>query len=299
MGLGVLTKYSRQWRPSMIPIKGYSTFDKLKHCIVGRGQDPKLVEGELQEVMQTTEEDLKNLINVLESKGVTVHRPSAETSTTRPPISPRDYFIAIGENLLVGKLVEGYKDILKNIDPKIIKWFLDTDISSGNMIRCGDHIHWDISKDVKRETEKRIIVWLHDENKYKVSITRYGWHMDGLYSIVKPGAIVAVKELPELEKIYPGWDICYLDQQPIQKPIQHEWGGNYQESNYDVNLLSIDQEHCIVPSKNKPLLNFLEKHKINPIITPFRNKAFWDNGIHCVTQDLYREGDKHDYVGKQ
>ena len=96
----------------MIPIKGYSTFDKLKHCIVGRGQDPKLVEGELQEVMQTTEEDLKNLINVLESKGVTVHRPSAETSTTRPPISPRDYFIAIGENLLVGisiqKLLNGF-----------------------------------------------------------------------------------------------------------------------------------------------------------------------------------------------
>ena len=82
--------------------------------------------------------------------------------------------------------------------------------------------------------------------------------MDGLYSILKPGVIVAVKELPELEKIYPKWDICYLDQQPIEKPIEHKWGGNYKESNYDVNILSIDKENCIVPNENKPLLQLPE-----------------------------------------
>ena len=299
MGLGVLKKYLKQWRPLMIPIKGYSTFDTLKHCIVGRGHDPKNVEEPLQEIMYRTEEDLQSLIKILQSKGVTCYRPTVESLDKRPPISPRDYFIALGQNLLIGKLQNGYKDILKMVDPKIVKWYLDTDISSGNMIRCGNHIHWDIGKEVKPDVEKKIIIWLHDENKYKVSITRYGWHMDGLYSILKPGVIVAVKELPELEKIYPKWDICYLDQQQIEKPIEHKWGGNYKESNYDVNILSIDQENCIVPSKNKPLLQFLEKHKINPIISSFRDKAFWDNGIHCVTQDLYREGDKHDYVGKQ
>ena len=39
----------------------------------------------------------------------------------------------------------------------------------------------------------------------------------------------------------------------------------------------------------------LEKNKINPIVCEFRDKQFWDNGIHCITQDLYREGSMEDY----
>ena len=43
------------------------------------------------------------------------------------------------------------------------------------------------------------------------------------------------------------------------------------------------------------MFNFLEKNKINPIVCDLRDKNFWDNGIHCVTQDLYREGKMEDY----
>ena len=283
----------------MIPIKGYSTFDPLKHCIVGRGQDPKNATGSLQDIMYSTEEDLQSLIKVLESLGVVCYRPNNNANSERPPISPRDYFVVLGEELLVGKMIAGYDDILKSIDRKGIKWYLSSDISSANMIRCGKHIHWDISKLLPKELETEITAYLRFNKKYNLSVTRYGWHMDGLYSILKPGVIVAVKELKELPLIYPKWDICYLDQQQIDKPIEHEWGGNYNESNYDVNILSVDQENCIVANENQTLFKFLGKHKINPIVSPFRNKAFWDNGIHCITQDLYREGEMIDYIGKQ
>ena len=48
---------------------GFSAgFDTLKHCIVGRGHDPKNVEQSLQEVMYHTEEDLQSLVKILESK---------------------------------------------------------------------------------------------------------------------------------------------------------------------------------------------------------------------------------------
>ena len=119
--------------------------------------------------------------------------------------------------------------------------------------------------------------------------------MDGVYSILKPGVIVASRDLPELETIYPRWDICYLNEEQLQEPIQHDWGGNYKESNYDVNILSVNEENCIIAKENKVLFNFLEKNKINPIVSQFRDKQFWDNGIHCVTQDLYREGEMEDY----
>jgi hypothetical protein len=40
-----------------------------------------------------------------------------------------------------------------------------------------------------------------------------------------------------------------------------------------------------------------KKHKVEPIIFNFRHRYFWDGGIHCRTQDLYREGTQEDYFG--
>jgi hypothetical protein len=277
-----------------IPIKGYSTFQPLKHCIVGRGADPESVAGPLKQIMLNTAEDLNNLVSTLEQMDVVCYRPTIESKQDRPPISPRDYFAVMGEKLFVGKAIAGYKEILKSIDRNAIKWYLNNDISSGNIVRCGNHVHWDISKNVHADTEKEILNWLKD-NDYEVSITRHGWHMDGVYSILKPGLIVASRDLPELESIYPRWSIFYPEKQKEDRPVKHEWGGNYSESHYDVNILSVNEENCILANENKELFRFLEKNKINPILCKFRDKQFWDNGIHCVTQDLYREGIMEDY----
>ena len=281
----------------MIPVKGYTTFHPLKHCIVGSVHAPNNVSDKLKDIMLTTAEDLDNLVETLESFDVCCYRPTTTDVTKRPPVSPRDYFIVMGDNLFVGKLINGYKDILGKIDKKNIKWFLDSDISSGNMIRCGNHVHWDISNDVKSEAETSILAWLR-ESGYRTTVTRHGWHMDGVYSILKPGVIVATKELPTLEKIYPGWDICYLEKSKKQQSVDHRWGGNSAESNYDVNILSVNEETCIITERNKTLITFLEKNRINPIICQFRNKEFWDNGVHCFTQDIYREGVMEDYFGQ-
>jgi len=280
----------------MIPIKGFATFHPLKHCIVGKAHEPNdEMNSELKTVMHETNQDLDSLVNTLESFGVTCYRPSIVRKDLRPPISPRDYFIALGEKLLVGKVVPGYKDVIAQIDRENIDWYLNNDISSANIIRCGNHIHWDISENVQPETEKKIMGWLFD-HKYKVTVTRYGWHMDGVYSIVKPGVIVATRYLPELESIYKGWEICYPQAEKIQKPMPHQWGGDHTESNYDVNILSVDEGHCILPSKNIKLIKFLERNSVDPIVCELRHKAFWDNGIHCMTQDLYREGIMENYL---
>lgn len=46
---------------------------------------------------------------------------------------------------------------------------------------------------------------------------------------------------------------------------------------------------------NRKLIKFLERNSIDPIVCELCHKAFWDNGVHCMTQDLYREGEKDDY----
>ena len=148
----------------MIPIKGFATFHPLKHCIVGTAHDPSDVEESLKTIMEETGEDLNYLADTLTGFGVACYRPTIQRKDSRPPVSPRDYFVAIGENLFVGKVIGGYKDILKQIDREKIKWYLGDDISSGNMIRCGNHVHWDISSDVSANTENAIKDWFVEKN---------------------------------------------------------------------------------------------------------------------------------------
>ena len=40
----------------------------------------------------------------------------------------------------------------------------------------------------------------------------------------------------------------------------------------------------------------LEKHKINPHVSNFRHRFFWDGGIHCNTLDIRRRGKKERYL---
>jgi len=51
--------------------------------------------------------------------------------------------------------------------------------------------------------------------------------------------------------------------------------------------------------KNEKLLEFLKKHKMEPIHIPWRHRYFWDGGLHCITLDLVREGTQEDYFPKR
>ena len=74
-----------------------------------------------------------------------------------------------------------------------------------------------------------------------------------------------------------------------------KWVGYVEETVFDVNMLSIDQNTVIVHNYHKEVFDFFKKHKVEPIIFKFRHQYFWDGGVHCITQDLYREGTQEDY----
>jgi hypothetical protein len=76
-----------------------------------------------------------------------------------------------------------------------------------------------------------------------------------------------------------------------------DWVGYVEETVFDVNMLSIDQNTIICNNYNKEVFDHFKKHKVEPIIFNFRHRYFWDGGIHCITQDLYREGTQEDYFG--
>ena len=162
---------------------------------------------------------------------------------------------------------------------------------------------------------------------YEVDWVHSNGHVDGCMSIPKPGLILSVTDMEEdYNKMYPDWEVVYLENQgwknakewnTMKKATQgrwwipnaniddelitfvetwlKDWVGYCEETVFDVNVLSIDQKNIIVSGYNKQAFDAFERHGITPHITPWRHRNFWDGGIHCITLDLHREGDRIDY----
>ena len=92
----------------------YQHWDPLKVCIVGRSYNPefyKFIKNDrvrlvMERIARETEEDYQKLINLLESFGVRVLRPTvsdnyqdyiADGKISIPPMTPRDYSIMHGD----------------------------------------------------------------------------------------------------------------------------------------------------------------------------------------------------------
>ena len=165
---------------------------------------------------------------------------------------------------------------------------------------------------------------------FKVNIQaqeEMGGHGDATWCILKPGVIVTLFDLQNYEEKFPGWDILYLEEKywdqlsPFRKMktkvggkwwIKGEedndqlinyietwlsdWVGYCEETVFEINMLSINENCVLVNSYNKKVFDFLAKHKIEPIIVNQRHRWFWDGGVHCLTQDLYREGTQKEYL---
>ena len=120
----------------MIPIKGYATFDPLKHCLIGSSfkiewfQDLGIYKNNkimdpLKRIAEETEEDYQTLEKILKDAGVKTYRSFIDIDKVkslkniqRPPVCPRDIFAVVGETIYapgIGSTVfrAGYDDVLK------------------------------------------------------------------------------------------------------------------------------------------------------------------------------------------
>lgn len=160
-------------------------------------------------------------------------------------------------------------------------------------------------------------------NYRKITI---GGHNDSIFSVIKPGVLVATRELEPYRHIFEGWDIIWFDD-PNWNNVRHwlglraknrgkwwvpgeeqndeftefvetflgNWTGMAEETIFDVNCLVLDDKHVVVNSDNKYLVDSLRKHGIEPVICPLRHSFFWDGGWHCLTLDIKRRGSQVDY----
>jgi len=200
-------------------------------------------------------------------------------------------------------------------------------ISTAIICRVGKDLWWDIPVNMPQTiVDKYKDIWTAEG--FRVHISHRGYHSDGAFCVVKPGCIVSLVDTQDYEEEFPGWDVLYLPDQHWRKVspflqmkikvggrwwlkgeehndelIQFvntwlkDWVGYVEETVFDVNMLSIDPNTIICNNYNKDVFAHFKRHKVEPIIFNFRHRYFWDGGIHCITQDLYREGTQEDYFG--
>jgi len=333
----------------MIPIKGYATFDPLKHCWIGSGfnvdmfkdlsiyKNDKIMDP-LKRIAEETEEDYQALDKILKDADVNTYRHFLDMDKVkslkdvyRPPVCPRDDFAVIGEKIYFSKGGhKGYEAMLSRLDKKSINIDIDINVpsmSSANMCRVGKDIWWDLTEvDDKNHVHKYKIMW--EQQGFRVHTSDRGYHLDSCFCVVKPGCIVSLRDVQDYKTEFPGWDVLYLPDQSwdavdpflqMKKKVSGQWWlkgeehndqliefvntwlkdwvGYVEETVFDVNMLSIDQNTIICNNYNKDVFAHFKRHKVEPIIFNFRHRYFWDGGVHCITQDLYREGTQEDYFG--
>ena len=331
----------------MIPIKGYATFDPLKHCWIGSGfktewfhdlpiyKNDKIMDP-LKKIADETEEDYQTLEKILKDAGVQPYRSFLDINKVkslknifRPPVNPRDHFAVVGEKMYaVGAQSEGYADVLKQIDRQSI--VLDVDdrgLNTAVICRVGKDLWWDLQDGLSPSFIKKYKAKWESEG-FRVHTSNRGYHSDSTFCVVRPGCIVSLEDVQDYASEFPGWDVLYLPDQSWDKVdpflkmkkkvggkwwlkgeehndqlIQfintwlNDWVGYVEETVFDVNMLSIDPNTIICNNYNKDVFDHFKKYKVEPIVFNFRHRYFWDGGVHCITQDLYREGTMEDYFG--
>ena len=221
-----------------------------------------------------------------------------------------------------GKVINPHK---RSYDPNCIL----NGASASCIVRVGRDVFFDNSSYLKPEQSK----WIAENilgPEYRIHEAITDGHGDAVFAILKPGVILSTfhDTTLNLAEDFPGWEVCKLWDASIKAAMEvgrfkyeanpgawyiqgqtptpefanyvntylKEWTGFVAETVFDVNCLVLDESHVIFSAYNKEVFDFCAKHHIEPIICELRHSYFWDGGISCCTQDIWREGGLESYL---
>jgi hypothetical protein len=231
------------------------------------------------------------------------------TLIPRPPMQPRDSILVVGNKLLATQSEADCFGFQHNTAHFEFDAPLITVIGQHLIVDCRDHPG--LADHVKKQFPDRHVVPVH-----------IGGHNDAVFCPVRPGMIVSTYHHDNYAETFPGWEVKYIENQswnaiPDWRQFKHSnvdkwwtpdkndnvefadfvdtwlsnWMGHVQETVFDVNMLQITESVVLVNNYNRDMFDFFKQRHIEPIIAPFRHRFFWDGGIHCITTDLYRQGE--------
>ena len=163
--------------------------------------------------------------------------------------------------------------------------------------------------------------------EFKQTRVGIGGHNDGTFSPVKPGHIVTANWKTDYSDSFKGWKVHVVNnpekmdwdnfnkwmgqkskgkwyQEGVEASPEYvkfveewmsRWVGYVEETVFEVNMLSVSEDTILCLNKNETVHEHLRSIGLDPIHCRFRNRHFWDGGLHCLTVDTVREGGKQNY----
>ena len=229
----------------------------------------------------------------------------------------------IGSNLKFpsNKRVYAWTSVQRWLEKHNVPIVYDQYISSANCWRLGKDLFFNYNNIITKLNERSFLnKWKKLFPDHRVHGVDMPGHGDGAMHPVKEGLIIAIKDEKYYKNFYPDWEVVTVQSgwkqvKPFLKMKEKNrgrwwikgeednndfieyidtwldhWVTYAEESVFDVNVLPIDEQNCIVTAYNKKIFDAFDRHGITPHIVNFRHRWFWDGGLHCITSDVHREG---------
>lgn len=242
----------------------YSVFqhwDPLQVCVVGQSYPPEFyswiqnanTRRHFEQLADETEQDFQLLIQLLQGKfGIQVLRPEmpADPSGLKchgrwivPPVTPRDYFVMIHDQLWVPKIPNSshaqrvfsnqseldlatfqardldqhraklacYQNIFQDVhDQGNQVQYTDLDVVSGCFVsRLGQDLYF--ATQSYDEDQSMMLTRINQQfPNTRNKIVNAGGHGDSTYCPVTPGLIISLRDVPTYSDTFPDWEVVYL-----------------------------------------------------------------------------------------
>jgi len=286
-------------------------------------------------INEKTQQDLNQLVKKLKELDIVVRRPEFNDvndyidefdNLLKPPITPRDWALTLADTLYITPQypsgVEPFQsaiELYKNNNQKVK--ILDRSIPEDmcflpfpSTVRVGK----DLFIDTRNHPQVSSVID-HFSKDYRVHVTTTGDHSDGVFCPVCPGQIFSTHYRKTYDKTFPNWDVYFLKNTTVKRRtnghtskwwlpgvdyshynnlvfnMANHWLGDSRETVFEVNMLVIDEKNVICISEDDAACKKLESIGITPHVIDFKTRGFWDGGIHCLTLDIHRTGNKIDY----
>jgi len=186
---------------------------------------------------------------------------------------------------------------------------------TANFIKCGKDIFYSLPGDIDIKRGKGTnagIEWFKRHLPiFDFNAVNIGGHVDGKIALLRPGLLATWNKnwIPQKLAMWDAIEIPDNANFPddfvktkkkryygeyVKKYLEN-WIGYADESVFDVNVLSVDEQRVIVTGNDPKILRLFENKGLTPIFWKFRHQYFWDGGIHCVTADMVRDGGIENY----
>jgi len=235
---------------------------------------------------------------------------------SQPPPNMKDFFNDTNKG--AGHL---YLDLF-NSPNNLYNKYSDTLLwHTANLFKCGEHI---IANNLGPGTAFGLD-WFKRNSNCKIinnegTIMNSWGHIDHGFYMPNDNMVICTdkiwvpkclmkKEIVELKGLYKPFDYnnFYKSTQPFKERLNLdntqsildwlnywliEWKGYAQEVAFESNVLVVNPTNIIYNIEQPQVFKFLETFGIKSHVCKIRHGGFWDAGIHCLTLDIKRKGNK-------